>query len=94
MGRADTHEQQDHNASEVIVYSKKPCPQCDATFRKLKQEEMEHTVVDITDDEAALAYIKELGYLQAPVVVTPFDHWSGYRPDKIMETREHLLNAA
>jgi glutaredoxin-like protein NrdH len=24
-----------------------------------------------------------LGYLQAPVVVTGNDHWSGFRPDRI-----------
>jgi len=24
-----------------------------------------------------------LGYLQAPVVVTPDAHWSGFRPDRL-----------
>jgi glutaredoxin-like protein NrdH len=24
-----------------------------------------------------------MGYMQAPVVVTENDHWSGFRPDKI-----------
>ena len=24
-----------------------------------------------------------MGYMQAPVVVTDNDHWSGFRPDKI-----------
>ena len=30
-----------------------------------------------------LEKVKELGYLQAPVVVTDDEHWSGFRPDKI-----------
>jgi glutaredoxin-like protein NrdH len=30
-------------------------------------------------------YLKALGYMQAPVVVTDQDHWSGFRPDKIEE---------
>lgn len=35
-------------------------------------------------DDEALAEIKTLGYLQAPVVVTPDgESWSGLRPDKI-----------
>jgi glutaredoxin-like protein NrdH len=29
------------------------------------------------------ATYRALGYLQAPVVVTDDDHWSGFRPDKI-----------
>ena len=42
----------------------------------------------IDQDEEALAYVKELGYLQAPVVTvehddTPMEHFSGFRPDLI-----------
>lgn len=36
------------------------------------------------EDPEALALAKELGYLQAPVVITAHgDHWSGFRPDRI-----------
>lgn len=38
---------------------------------------------DVSTDEAALEHVKSLGYMQAPVVVTDDDHWSGFRPDKI-----------
>jgi len=31
-----------------------------------------------------------LVYLQAPVVVTDEDHWSGFRPDKIDELASRL----
>jgi glutaredoxin-like protein NrdH len=34
--------------------------------------------------------VKELGYLQAPVVITDEDHWSGFRPDKISELAARL----
>jgi glutaredoxin-like protein NrdH len=39
--------------------------------------------VDITLDPEARDYVMALGYLQAPVVVTESDHWSGFRPDRI-----------
>ncbi len=43
------------------------------------------------NDPEALRHTKELGYDQAPVVVTPFgDHWSGFRPDKIDEFVEDM----
>ena len=38
---------------------------------------------DATKHADALAKVKSLGYVQAPVVITSQDHWSGFRPDKI-----------
>ena len=37
-----------------------------------------------------LEQVKALGYLQAPVVITDEDHWSGFRPDKIDELAARL----
>lgn len=35
-------------------------------------------------DESLLEQAKEMGYLQAPVVIAPDGtHWSGFRPDLI-----------
>lgn len=80
----------------VVLYSKPNCVQCDATKRKFKKEGLvegvDYTVVDVSQDETALAFIKSLGYLQAPVVYvsTPkgVHHWSGYDVDEI---DEHIL---
>ena len=67
----------------ITVYSKPSCVQCTATYRALDRQGLEYDIFDVTADEAALKAVKELGYLQAPVVVTETDHWSGFRPDKI-----------
>lgn len=65
------------------MYSKPLCVQCDATKRALNKAGVAYDVVDITEDADALARVKSLGYVQAPVVITGEDHWSGFRPDKI-----------
>lgn len=65
------------------MYSKPLCVQCDATKRALNKAGVAYDVVDITEDAEALAKVKSLGYVQAPVVITSQDHWSGFRPDKI-----------
>lgn len=70
----------------IIVYSKPNCPQCMATYRKLKSLDLAHESVDVTEDADALAFIRALGYQQAPVVVVREgvqikEHWSGFRPD-------------
>ncbi|MBD8080108.1 glutaredoxin-like protein NrdH [Cellulosimicrobium arenosum] len=67
----------------VTVYSKPSCVQCEATYRALDKKGVEYTVVDISEDAEALAMVRELGYLQAPVVVAGDEHWSGFRPDQI-----------
>lgn len=58
--------------------------QRNATFRALKRAGvLDLTIVDISEDAEARDYVMSLGYLQAPVVVTPDTHWSGFRPDRI-----------
>lgn len=44
--------------------------QCNATKRLLDNRGLEYTTVDVTEDPAALAFVKDLGYAQAPVVYT------------------------
>ncbi|RRD60786.1 glutaredoxin-like protein NrdH [Leucobacter sp. OH1287] len=74
----------------VTVYTKPSCVQCTATYRALDSKGIEYDVLDLSEDQTALETVKELGYLQAPVVVTDGDHWSGFRPDKIDELAGRL----
>ena len=67
----------------ITVYTKPSCVQCTATYRALDSKGIEYNVLDLSEDATALETVKELGYLQAPVVVTDDEHWSGFRPDKI-----------
>lgn len=67
----------------VTVYSKPNCVQCNATYRALDKRGIKYTIIDLNENEAALETVKRLGYLQAPVITTDDDHWSGFRPDKI-----------
>ena len=53
------------------------------TYRALDKNGIDYTTVDVTEDAAALARIKELGYMQAPVVIAGDEHWSGFQPDRI-----------
>ncbi|KAA8677276.1 glutaredoxin-like protein NrdH [Vibrio gigantis] len=68
---------------DIVVYSKPQCVQCTATVKALQSKGIEHTVVDLTLDEAAMERIQSMGYRQAPVVVANDRHWSGFRPDMI-----------
>lgn len=65
----------------VIVYTNEHCQPCKATKRLLKQQGTNYTEIPITD--ANRGTVRSYGHLQAPVVVTGNDNWSGYRPDKI-----------
>ena len=77
----------------IFVYSKPSCVQCTATYRALDKQGIEYEVFDVSTDDEALATVKELGYLAAPVVVAGDDHWSGFQPGKIMELAKKVAQA-
>lgn len=69
----------------IVLFSKSNCVQCKATERVLNKIGVEYTVRDMGQDEEAREMAVSLGYMQAPVVVAPNGHWSGFQPDKIKE---------
>lgn len=76
----------------VTVYSKPSCVQCTATYRALDAKGIEYEIFDVSVDEKALETVRDLGYLQAPVVIADEEHWSGFRPDKIGELAAKLAS--
>jgi glutaredoxin-like protein NrdH len=70
-------------SGQVTVYSKPSCVQCTATYRALDARGIHYDVIDVSIDENAAGMLRQLGMLQAPVVITGDDQWSGFRPDKI-----------
>ncbi|MEC5180846.1 glutaredoxin family protein [Arthrobacter sp. CG_A4] len=80
------------------VYTKPECPNCDKTKAYFESKGITYTAVDITENPATLEYISvELGYAQAPVVVSNSDdqeHWSGLRRDKLVQASMNHRQAA
>ncbi len=70
-----------------IIYSKPGCGDCVRTLSIFISKKVEFTIVDVTEDPAAEAFVIGLGYRQLPVVVQaedPNNHWSGMRLDKLV----------
>ena len=67
----------------VTVFSKNNCFPCRITKEQLEKLGVPFKVERVDENPEAMDQIKELGYLQVPVVVTPDGHWSGLQPDKI-----------
>jgi glutaredoxin-like protein NrdH len=67
--------------------------QCTATYKALDKQGITYDTVDISLDAEARDYVMALGYLQAPVVVTENEHWSGFRPDRIKALAGAVLTA-
>lgn len=67
----------------MTVYSHPKCVQCEQTKKVLAGLGVEFDEVDVSEDMEALAFVKGLGYLSAPVVVAGSEHWSGFRPDRL-----------
>ncbi|XOD70423.1 MAG: glutaredoxin-like protein NrdH [Sodalis sp. (in: enterobacteria)] len=67
----------------ITIYTKPNCVQCRATRRAFDHKGIDYQLVDLLYDKQAMHHVMALGYKQAPVVQTPNEHWSGFRPDKI-----------
>ena len=72
----------------ITVYTNPSCIACDATKKYLTERNTKFETVDLSTDELALAAVKDLGYMQAPVVFVRYpggseSHWAGFRPDKL-----------
>jgi glutaredoxin-like protein NrdH len=77
----------------ITVYTKPACVQCTATYKAFDKQGITYEKVDISLDSEARDYVMALGYLQAPVVVTENDHWSGFRPDRIKALAASAVSA-
>lgn len=79
------------NLLPIIVYSTPGCVQCNMTVKFLDSKGISNRKIDLSEDDASMALVKDLGYASAPVVVVPFDreapfrHWSGFRPDLLAQ---------
>ncbi|MBD8043473.1 glutaredoxin-like protein NrdH [Arthrobacter sp. Sa2BUA2] len=77
----------------VTVYTKPSCVQCNATYRALDKKGIAYQSVDMSQDPEALERVRALGFMQAPVVITEQDSWSGFRPDKIEELAQAAVTS-
>ena len=68
----------------IKIYTKPNCMACNFTKNFINDNGIEAEFIDVTKDEQALSYVKELGYNAMPVVyVDETTHWFGFRPDEL-----------
>lgn len=79
----------------ITVYSlpRSICVKCRAVEISLRRKGIEAVKVMVDQDPEALAFIKSLGYTEAPVIVVTdgeeiLDHWSGFSEEKLNALRE------
>ncbi len=75
----------------LTIYSKERCVQCVATYRALGKAGIDsYNIVDLSDVPNKIEEFKAEGLLQAPIVDTGQERWSGFRPDKIKEYAQSI----
>jgi len=72
----------------IIIYTKSNCVQCDTTKHALDRRGIAYQLINLDIQPEATGELRTLGYRQVPVVITPDDSWSGFRPDKIAALRQ------
>ena len=68
----------------IKIYTKPNCVACNFTKNFINDNGITAEFIDVTQDEQALSYVKDLGYNAMPVVyVDENTHWYGFRPDEL-----------
>lgn len=82
---------------DITVYSLPAavCVKCRAVEISLRRKGVEATKVLVNEDAEAMAFIKSLGYTEAPVIVIRedgqiVDHWSGFHEGKLELLKEKI----
>lgn len=68
----------------ITIYTKNNCMQCTATKNIMDKQGLAYQLINLDEEPAAIENLKALGYRQLPVVMADGEHWSGFRPDKLM----------
>lgn len=68
---------------KVTVYTTPNCVQCEQTKRYLNVNEVEYSVVDLSENPEALQMVLDLGFTASPVVITDDENWSGFKLDNL-----------
>ena len=72
----------------VTVFTNPNNPQCEATEQELSKLGVRYVAVDLTQNPSTFEQIKDAGFKQIPVVISPNSSWSGHRPDLIRQLRK------
>lgn len=84
----------------VTVYTSPQCQPCKATKRWLDKNDVVYREVDVSQNPADLAAIKELGYVAAPVIIVSTGdpeteiHWQGLHVDNLKKYTHSTKEAA
>lgn len=64
----------------------------------LDEAKVDYQEIDLSQDPKAMAMVKDLGYVSAPVVVAGNEHWSGFRHELMLNAiaryRADIVHAA
>ena len=64
----------------VTVFTNPSNPQCEATEQELAKLGVRYDTVDLTKNPSTFEQIKNAGFKQIPVVISPNSSWSGTSP--------------
>lgn len=75
----------------TVIYTNANCRPCKMTKRNLDKAGIPYEEIDIETTEGAADFLRERGFRQAPVVLSPIGDWSGLDESKIQELIEYEL---
>lgn len=72
----------------IKVYSKQNCVRCEMVKRYLNDKAVPFEVIDVLEDNKALALLRDEGYAELPVVDVNGELHTGFQPNKLAKVVE------
>lgn len=79
--------------TEVQIYTKSNCSQCVSTKNLFKKLDIKYNEVSIEENPEVLTFLKNEGFMAAPVVITATDSWAGFNETKIRNIKNSIVDA-
>ncbi|AJT50551.1 hypothetical protein LBLM1_05550 [Limosilactobacillus mucosae LM1] len=67
----------------IKVFTKDGCPQCKMTTMFLIRHHVKFLNINVSENPQYAQSLRDKGYQSVPIVVTEFEEWSGFRPDRL-----------
>ena len=74
----------------VTVFTNPSNPQCEAPEQALTRLGVRYDDVDLPPTPSPFEQIKDAGFKQIPVVISPNASWSGHQPNKIRQLAQNF----
>lgn len=76
---------------QVTLYTTKNCMQCQMTAKQFDKRGITYDKINLESHPELADQFRSVGHMTAPIVVTNWETWSGFRMNKIIQLEHEIF---